>query len=201
MKKIILSSLFVIIVSSIIMSCGGGAGDPKDVAVRFTKALNAMDYKTARDLGTPETAKMIDFIESISSMGMITDSMKEVSKKLKVDVKDAKIENENATITVTNGDKGEEALQLVKREYTMKKNDSTGKFELFEKGGTKPANEYEKEEDAQKALKAKSGKWLVKMSKDDMTGGTPIPSEVGDVPMEENAENNSAPGNDSIMAK
>lgn len=113
MKKIILSITAIAILAITVVSCGSKSS-PKDVAVKFTKALNSMDFEGAKKLGTPETSKMLDMIASISSM--MPDSLKEQAKNFKVEAKDEKIDGDKASVMVTNGDKGEEKIDLVKKD-------------------------------------------------------------------------------------
>ena len=127
MKKIILSIAAFALLAISIISCGSKS-DPKDVAAKFTTALNNLDYETAKKLGTPETGKMLDMISSFSSM--MPDSLKEQAKKNKVEVKEVKEDGDKATATVANGDKGEEKLSLVKKDgkwlVNMSKDDMGG---------------------------------------------------------------------------
>ncbi len=113
MKKIILSIVAFAMLAIAVVSCGSKA-TPKEVAVNFNKALNNLDFEGAKKLGTPETGKMLDMLASFSSM--MPDSLKEQAKKYKVEAKDEVIEGDKATVTVTNGDKGEEKITLVKKD-------------------------------------------------------------------------------------
>lgn len=113
MKKIILSIAAVAILAVSIISCGSKSS-PKEVAVAFNKAMNNLDFEGAKKLGTPETGKMIDMLSSFSSM--MPDSMKEETKKFKVEAKDEVIEGDKATVTISNGEKGEEKVSLVKKD-------------------------------------------------------------------------------------
>lgn len=151
MKKLLLSIAAFALTAVIMVSCATKS-DPKAVAENFTKALNNLDYETAKKYGTPETGKMLDMLASFS--GMMPDSVKEQAKKNKVEVKDVKEDGDKAKVTVANGDKGEEVLDLVK----------------------------------------KDGKWLVNMSKDEMGGGAPTPSDS--VPMDDSLGN--VGGKDSL---
>jgi hypothetical protein len=113
MKKIILSIAAIALLAITIVSCGSKSS-PKEVAVSFTKSLNSMDFEAAKKLGTPETGKMLDMLASFSSM--MPDSLKEQAKNYKIEAKDEKIDGDKATVTVTNGEKGEEKLDLVKKD-------------------------------------------------------------------------------------
>ncbi len=100
MKKILFSLAFVAFAAMAIVSCGGKS-DPKSVAISFLEARNKMDYKTAKKYGTPETGKMLEMLESFSSM--VPDSVKNLSKNSKVVIKgEPKIEGDKCTLVATN---------------------------------------------------------------------------------------------------
>lgn len=113
MKKIILSITAIALLAITIVSCGSKTA-PKEVAVEFTKSLNKLDFEAAKKLGTAETGKLLDMMSTFSSM--MPDSLKEQAKKYKIEAKDEVIDGDKATVTVTNGDKGEEKINLVKKD-------------------------------------------------------------------------------------
>jgi hypothetical protein len=115
MKKILFSLAIVVIAAMTIVSCGG-KNDPKTVAKSFLEALNKMDYKTAKKFGTPETGKMLEMLESFSSM--VPDSIKNLSKNSTVVIKgEPKIEGDKCTVVATTtiaGESKDENVTLVK---------------------------------------------------------------------------------------
>ena len=84
MKKILFSLAIVAFAAMTIVSCGG-KNDPKTVAKSFLEASIKMDYKTAKKFATPETAKMLEMLESFPNMA--TDSLKNLAKNCKVVIK------------------------------------------------------------------------------------------------------------------
>lgn len=113
MKKIILSITAIAILSIAIVSCGS-KNTPKDAAVNFTKCVNNFDFEGAKKYSTPETGKMLDMLATIA--GMTPDSVKEAQKKMKVEAKDEVITGDKAVVTIVVGDKGEEKVNLEKKD-------------------------------------------------------------------------------------
>ena len=76
-----------------------------------------MDYEAAKSVSTDETKKSLDLYAQFSTM--MPDSIKNEAKKIKVVIKDEKIEGDKATVTYTtseDGNKQERKLDLVKKE-------------------------------------------------------------------------------------
>ena len=115
MKKILFSLAIVAFAAMTIVSCGG-KDDPKMVAKSFLEARNKMDYKTAKKFGTPETGRMLEMLESFSSM--VPDSIKNLSKNSTVVIKgEPKIEGDKCTVVATTtiaGESKDENVTLVK---------------------------------------------------------------------------------------
>jgi hypothetical protein len=145
MKKLVLSFVAVLFAAMAIVSCGGSKSDPKAVATSFLNARNSMDYEGAKKFGTPETAKMIDMMASFSSM--VPDSMKNESKKIKIEIKDVKEEGDNATVTYSESLKpGDQTLKMVKKDgkwlVNMSKEDmGAGAGAAGEEGAMAPTEE------------------------------------------------------------
>ncbi|MCC6447660.1 MAG: DUF4878 domain-containing protein [Chitinophagaceae bacterium] len=127
MKKLLLSIITMVTITATMVSCGSKE-TPKDVAINFTKELNALNYDGAKKFGTPETVKFLDMLASFSSM--VPDSLKESSKNLKVEAVDEVINGDNAEVRIKNGDKGDEKIHLVKTNgkwlVNMSKDNSMG---------------------------------------------------------------------------
>ena len=91
------------------ISCGGG-DTPKSVAENFLKALNKMDYETAKKYGSEDTGKLLDMMSGFAKM--MPDSAK---KEMSFEMKDEKINGDKATVTYTaSGEEGVQTLNLVK---------------------------------------------------------------------------------------
>jgi hypothetical protein len=126
MKKILLSMIAAALITLTIGSCGS-KDDPKGVAQNFLNALTKMDYKGAKKYGTPETGKMLDMLESFSSM--MPDSIKNKAKEVTVEIKDVKVNGESCDVTYRTNDKDEDQnLNLIKKDgkwlVNMSKDDS-----------------------------------------------------------------------------
>lgn len=92
-----------------LMACGGG-DSPKAVSENFLKALNRMDYETAKKYGTEDTGKLLDMMSGFAKM--MPDSAKEEKN---FEIKDEKIDGDKATVTYSQtGDESEQVLNLVK---------------------------------------------------------------------------------------
>ncbi|HPI54066.1 MAG TPA: DUF4878 domain-containing protein [Chitinophagaceae bacterium] len=142
MKKLVLSIVVVALAAFTFVSCGSKS-DPKSVATSFLNARNSLDYETAKKFGTPETGKMIDMMASFSSM--IPDSMKNESKKIKVEIKDVKEEGDKATVTYSESIKpGDQTLNLIKKDGKWLVNmtkDDMGPGASSEEGAAPPVEE------------------------------------------------------------
>jgi hypothetical protein len=93
----------------ILTSCGGG-DSPKSVAENFLKAMNKMDYETAKKYGSEDTGRLLDMMSGFANM--IPDSAKQEKS---FEIKDEKIDGDKATVTYSqSGEVGEQTLDLVK---------------------------------------------------------------------------------------
>ena len=98
---------FAIIV--FLISCGGG-DSPKSVAEHFLKALNKMDYETAKKYGTEDTGRLLDMISGFAKM-----SPDSANEEKSFDIKTEKIDGDKATVTyVQSGEVSEQTLDLIK---------------------------------------------------------------------------------------
>ena len=113
MKKVLLSLAAIMVFTIGMVSCNSNS--PKASADKFLTGLLHYDYEAAKSVSTEETKKMIDLMAQFSAM--MPDSIKQAAKKVKVNIKDAKEEGDNATVTYTTSDDPQEKkLNLVKKE-------------------------------------------------------------------------------------
>jgi len=92
-----------------VVSCGGG-DSPKSVAENFLKAMNKMDYETAKKYGSEDTGRLLDMMSNFTNM--MPDSAREEKS---FEIKDEKVDGDKATVTyVQSGEVGEQTLDLVK---------------------------------------------------------------------------------------
>ena len=91
------------------IACGGN-DTPKSVAENFLKAMNKMDYETAKKYGTADTGKLLEMISGFAKM--MPDSAKQEKN---FEIKDEKVEGDKATVTYAeSGEEGIQTLNLVK---------------------------------------------------------------------------------------
>jgi hypothetical protein len=101
--------LIFVVFSAIMLSCGSG-DSPKAVAENFLKAMNKMDYETAKKYGSEDTGRLLDMMSGFARM--MPDSAR---KERSFEMKDEKIEGDRATVTYTQSDSNEEqSLSLIK---------------------------------------------------------------------------------------
>jgi hypothetical protein len=112
MKKAILSVAAVLALAVTLVSCGGGS--PKASAEKWLNGFYHMDYASAKEVSTDETKKQLESFESM--MGMMQQNAKDEAKKIKVDIKDPKVEGDNATVEYTlSNDPSPKTLKMVKQ--------------------------------------------------------------------------------------
>lgn len=112
MKKAILSVAAMLALAVTLVSCGGGS--PKAAAEKWLNGFYHMDYASAKEVSTEETKKQLESFESM--MGMMQQNAKDEAKKIKVDVKDPKVEGDNATVEYTlSNDPSPKTLKMVKQ--------------------------------------------------------------------------------------
>ena len=112
MKKFLFSllAIFVMVVSL----TGCSKNGPKSVAEKFLEGLYHYDYETAKEVSTDETKKMLDLMAEFSAR--VPESEKQEAKKIKIDIKDVKEENDTALVTYTlSDDPKEKKVRLVKQ--------------------------------------------------------------------------------------
>jgi hypothetical protein len=112
MKKAILSVAAVMALAIILVSCKGNS--PKASAEKWLNGFYHMDYAAAKEVSTEETKKQLESFEGM--MGLMQQNAKDEAKKIKVDVKDPKVEGDNATVEYTlSNDPSPKTLKMVKQ--------------------------------------------------------------------------------------
>jgi hypothetical protein len=117
MKK--LSAAFALLtVSLLIANCSGSNGsDPKTTLVAFFEALGKKDMEGARKLATADSKSMFDLIEMGTKMAKNAKDMDmEKFDKAKMEIGDAKIEGDKATVPVKEKASGEMTNFILKKE-------------------------------------------------------------------------------------
>jgi hypothetical protein len=113
MKKLLLSFAAICVMAMTLVSCNSNT--PKATADKFLNGLYHMDYKQAKEVATEDTKKMLEVMENFSSM--MPDSNKANAKKIKINLKDEKIEGDKAVVTYTTSESTEEQkVDLVKQD-------------------------------------------------------------------------------------
>lgn len=112
MKKII---LILITTSVVILSgCKSGGGDPKTVLDHFFKAISNKNIDEAKKYVTNDSQGMLGMMQM--AMGNVPDSAKEMFKKENIEMGDAVINGDRATIPVKDKKSGEETDFVLKKE-------------------------------------------------------------------------------------
>lgn len=94
-------------------ACNSGGGDPKTVIAQFFAALEKKDMAAARKLATADSKSMLDMME----MGMKTDTKEtEKYKAANMEIGEAKIEGDKATVAVKEKESGESVNYVLKKE-------------------------------------------------------------------------------------
>ncbi|HQE11289.1 MAG TPA: DUF4878 domain-containing protein [Flavipsychrobacter sp.] len=121
MKKQLLTFIGALFLTIGFVSCNSNT--PKETAEKFLNAFYHMDYDGAKSLATNDSKATIDLFAQFAT-AMMSDSMKAEAKKIKIEIKDEKIEGDKATITYTtseDGNKLERKLNLIKQGEGEKK--------------------------------------------------------------------------------
>lgn len=133
-------------------ACGGGES-PKAVAQKFITAIEDKKFDDAAALGTEDTKKAVQMLQSFASM------MPADAKKKEFEFGEEKVDGDKATVSYKEkGTDKEQTVNLVKQD----------------------------------------GKWLVSMSKEEMTGGSGSESAEPTAPVDSAAT--AAPAADSAAA-
>ncbi len=120
-----LKQIATAVLVSFMVACGG-SDTPKSVAGNFLKALNKMDYETAKKYGSQDTGKLLDMMSGFAK------AMPDSSKQEKsFEIKNEKIDGDKATVIYKeSGEEGDQTLNLVKVEgkwkVAMSKDSITG---------------------------------------------------------------------------
>ena len=94
MKKLFIAIFFA--GAAFLPGCKSGGGDPKPVLINFMEALNRQDFEGAKKYATAESASILDMTKG---MGAKKDSTGKFDLS-KLEIGDAKIESDMATIPV-----------------------------------------------------------------------------------------------------
>lgn len=116
MKKLFIA---IIAFSAIYISgCNSGGGDPKTVLTGFFDAMAKKDIAAARKLATADSKSMFDMMEAGMKMAgnIAEDKTPEQFDKSKMQMGEAKIDGDNATVNVKELKSGESVDFVLKKE-------------------------------------------------------------------------------------
>ncbi|MBS1509951.1 MAG: DUF4878 domain-containing protein [Bacteroidetes bacterium] len=115
MKKLL--AAIAVTTTLFIAGCNSGGGDPKTVLMAFFDALGKKDFDAAKKLATKESESMFSLIQMGMSMSKDNDN-KDFDKfnKDKVEIGDAKIEGDKATVPIKEKANGETTNMILKKE-------------------------------------------------------------------------------------
>ncbi len=116
MKKLL--ALLLAVSTLYLGSCNSGAGDPKAVLTSFFDAMAKKDIAAARKLATAESKSMLDLMEMGMKMqdNTMEDKTSEQFDKTKMEMGEAKIEGDKATVSVKEIKTGESINFVLKKE-------------------------------------------------------------------------------------
>lgn len=116
MKKLFVA---VMAFSAIFLSsCNNGGGDPKTVLTSFFDAMGKKDIAAARKLATADSKSMFDMMEEGMKMAgnVAEDKTHEQFDKSKMEIGEAKIDGDRATVNVKELKSGESIDFVLKKE-------------------------------------------------------------------------------------
>jgi Domain of unknown function (DUF4878) len=116
MKKLLV--VFFAFSTLYLSSCNSGGGDPKAVLTSFFDAMAKKDIAAARKLATADSKAMFDLIEMGMKMkdNTVEDKTNEQFDKSKVEMGEAKIDGDKATVNVKETKNGESINFVLKKE-------------------------------------------------------------------------------------
>ncbi|MFZ1786204.1 MAG: hypothetical protein WAU23_13445 [Ferruginibacter sp.] len=119
MKKLLIAVLAFSSISICVSSCNdAGAGNPKAVLTSFFDAMAKKDIATARTLATKDSKSMFDLMEMGMKMkdNTMEDKTDEKFDKAKMEISEAKIDGDKATVSVKEIKSGEAINFILKKE-------------------------------------------------------------------------------------
>lgn len=101
-----------------ISSCNSGGGDPKAVLTSFFDAMSKKDIAAARKLATADSKATFDMMEAGMKMmeNMPEDKTKDQYDKNNMEIGEAKIDGDKATVSVKEKKNGESINFILKKE-------------------------------------------------------------------------------------
>ena len=96
MRKISIIALTAF--SLVLASCNSGG--PEKVAEKWLTDFLHLDYESAEQYSTKETINLLKIFRALNEKAL-TDSARKEAQKITVDIKDALVEGDNATVTYT----------------------------------------------------------------------------------------------------
>lgn len=129
MKKMNFLLVAISFMAIMFIGCSGSSGDPKSVLVAFFDKMSKKDLDGAAKLATKESKPTMDLMKKAIEMG---EKFKDASKKEEdpaaefnnMVIGDAKIDGDNATVSVTNKKKNETF------DFPLKKQDGSWKVDF-----------------------------------------------------------------------
>ncbi len=121
MKKLLSAFALAAVIISFLTGCKGkdavSGGDPKTVLTAFFELMAKKDFDGAAKLATKESKGTMDMMKKAMDMGeSMKDKMGDVKEKdntedfKNMQIGEAKIDGDNATVAVTNPEKGNETI-------------------------------------------------------------------------------------------
>jgi uncharacterized protein YxeA len=112
MKKLLLPFICFLLLAAGFQSCE--TDSPKASATKFLNGMYHLDFESAKSVSTDKTKTMLDMMARFTSRA--PDSARDITKQIKVDIKDIKEEGDKATVTyVLSDEPGDKKLLMVRK--------------------------------------------------------------------------------------
>jgi Domain of unknown function (DUF4878) len=114
---------FIAVAATVILftACGGGGGNPKDVAKKFFEAIKSFNIDEASKYATKDSKSMLDLMKmGMSFAPKNMDSIKNEMAKQKIEYGEAVIKGDEATVSVTVDGKDKTDFKLKKEDGEWK---------------------------------------------------------------------------------
>jgi len=112
MKKTLFYATAVMVLAISLISCNKNT--PEASAEKFLNGFLHMDFEAAKSVSTEETKKFVGMMQQLSP-AMVSDSVKDEARKIKVKILNSEIKGDKAIVTFTTSESNaQQKLHLVK---------------------------------------------------------------------------------------
>ncbi len=112
MKKMFFYATAIMALAISLVGCNSNT--PEASAEKFLNGFLHMDFEAAKSVSTEETKKFVGMMQQLSP-AMVSDSVKNEAKKIKVKIVDSEVKGDKAVVTFTTSESNaQQKLHLVK---------------------------------------------------------------------------------------